>query len=81
MRRPGIVDIEGIQLSQTANLMVDPHDAPVKDSPLHRSGTENPDGAVAEEGTSESPRVHQAGSSSRDGHAIRDNDHLTGERE
>ncbi len=81
MRRPGIVDIEGIQLSQTANLMVDPHDAPVKDSLLHRSGTENPDGAVAEEGTRESPRVHQAGSSSRDGHAIRDNDHLTGERE
>ena len=45
MRRPGIVDIEGIQLSQTANLMVDPHDAPVKDSLLHRSGTENPDGS------------------------------------
>ena len=48
MRRPDIVDIEGIRLSQTANLMVDPHDASVKDSLLHRSGTETPDGAVAE---------------------------------
>ena len=81
MRRPGIVDIEGIRLSQTANLMVGPHDASVKDSLLHRAGTEKPDGAVAEEGTSVSLRMHKAGSSSRDGHAIRDNDHLTGERE
>ena len=80
MRRPDTVDIEGCRLSQTANPMVDPHDAPVKDSLPHRAGTENPDGAVAEEGTSESPRVHKAGSSSRDGHAIRDNDHLTGDR-
>ena len=54
MRRPGIVDIEGIPLPQAANLMLDPDDASVKDSLLHRSGTENPDGAVAEEGTSES---------------------------
>ncbi len=81
MRRPGIVDIEGIRLSQTANFMVDPHDAPVQELLLNRSGTENPDGAVAEEGTSESLRVHKAGSSSRDGHAIRDKDHLTGDRE
>jgi len=81
VRRPDIVDIEGIRLSQTANLMVDPHDASVKDSLLHRSGTETPDGAVAEGGTSESLCVHKPGSSSRGGHAIRDNDHLTGGRE
>ena len=81
MRRPDIVDIEGIRLSQTANLMVDPHDASVKDSLLHRSGTANPDGAVGEEGTSASLRELKAGSSSRGGHAIRDNDQLTGGRE
>ena len=42
MRRPGTVDIEGIRLSQTANLMVGPHDASVKDSLLQRAGTEKP---------------------------------------